>query len=249
MPAATQDKAKKLKEVVIRLKAAVTQAETEQAEMQRILERLDREEPCAVQSLLNEQLDAAIRSIQDQMRSICANSVDEISLIETMHRRELLRAEEEHKQLSDQAVSLDSKLMACKGEVTQLQQTLRQKEEECKQTAKAIQKASQEELQQTSKQITALKEEKQQLEKSAKASQEALQQANKRLAALEEERKIPKCSRCGRQMMGSNEAWRVNAKLRRPELAAVIEDLCTESCYQAFLREVARPSLFSRWFA
>jgi chromosome segregation ATPase len=234
MPAATQGKVEKLKQVVIRLKATIAQAETEQAETQRILEKLDREEPCAVQSLLNEQLDAALRSIQDQLRSMCVNAVDELSLLETMHTRDLLRAEEERKQLSDQAVALDSKLTTCKGEVAQLQQKLKQKEEECKQAAKAIKqleedkqrldrsaKESQEALQQANKRIITLEEDKQRLGKSAKGSQEAIQQANKRIVALEEERKNPKCSRCGRQMMvNSGETWRNNAKLGRPELAA-----------------------------
>lgn len=158
MPAATQDKVERLKQVVIGLKATIAQAEFEQAETQRILQKMDREEPCAVQSMLNEQLDAALRSIQDQLRSMCVNAVDELSLLETMHTRNLLRAEEERKQLSDQVVALDSKLTTCKEEVTQLKLTLRQKEQECKQTAGVIQQ---------------LKEDKLKLDKSAKESQEA----------------------------------------------------------------------------
>lgn len=34
----------------------------------------------------------------------------------------------------------------------------------------------------------------------------------------------------------------------RPDLAGVIEDLCTESCYKTLLIEVTQPSLFSRLF-
>ena len=268
MPATIQDKVEKLRQAVRKLKEVEVLAVAEEVHIQDLLKRLDSEEPVQVQSLLSAQLDDAIRAIQDELRSLLLNATEEPSPLEAAARRDFLRVEEKCKQKGQEIASLQTQLKIRKAEITSLLIQLNTKQAEIAslqtqqaEIAKLAENLAKErgnckevstKLSAAESQIKQLEQEKQRLIKSEKDSKEANLQASMRVKELEEDRKKPKCCRCylPRATTGE-ESWKVSAKISRPDLANLIDDLCTETCYQSLLRDPqigASRSLFGRLF-
>jgi len=258
MPATIQDKVEKLRQAVRKLKEVEVLAVAEEVHMQDLLKRLDSEEPVQVQSLLSTQLDGAIRAIQDELRSLLLNASEEPSPLEAAARREFLRVEEKCKQMDQEIASLQTQLKTLQAEIASLQIQLKTQQAEIEKLTENLAKERgncnevSTKLSAAESKIKQLEQEKQRLIKSENDSKEANLQASMRVKELEEDRKKPKCCRCylPRATTGE-EDWKVSAKSSRPDLANLIDDLCTETCYQSLLRDPqigASRSLFGRLF-
>lgn len=140
--------------------------------------------------------------------------------------------------------SLQIQLKTQQAEIAKLTENLAKERGNCNEVSTKLSAAE--------SKIKQLEQEKQRLIKSEKDSKEANLQASMRVKELEEDRKKPKCCRCylPRATTGE-EDWKVSAKSSRPDLANLIDDLCTETCYQSLLRDPqigGSRSLFGRLF-
>lgn len=223
-----QGKIEKLRQAVKKLTEVQVLADAEEVHTLNFLKRLDSEEPRRVQSLLSNQLDAALRAIQEKLQPLLANLVEEPPLLEA--RGNLLRIEDKSRQVNEEIASLQAQVKTHQAKIEQLTLDL--------QTEQGDRKRISTQLSTAQTQIRHLEQEKEQLTQSKKASDEASLQASKRVKELEDEKKKPKCCRCNLPMTStSQEDWRMSAKISRPELAGVIDELCTDSCYQSLLRD------------